>query len=77
MAVGRLDVVVGCAKIGGCGDEVDVVVCVVILLELDWCEGQPGEGLWWWKLLLDLLELLVVIEGGAVLGWRIRILSTY
>ena len=59
MAISLLDLVVLSAQIATCCDEVDVVVCIVVLLELDGLKLEPSERLWIRQLLDDLVKLVV------------------
>lgn len=43
VSVCRVDVVVHCAEVGRCGDEVDVEVGIVILLEFHWVQSVTNQ----------------------------------
>jgi hypothetical protein len=58
----RLNLVVLCSQVAARRDEVDVVVGVVVLFELDWCELEPGQFARRWDGCDNPLELLLIIE---------------
>src|SRR5699024_9789327 len=48
-------------KIGGCHDEVDVIIGVIVLLKFNWTHLDPSEVLKFGKFGLQLLEILVQV----------------
>lgn len=62
VTVGGVDAVVHRAEVGGGGDEVDMVVGVVVLLEVDRVQAVPGEGRRRWELVREIDGVVTVFR---------------
>lgn len=77
MSIRKLDFVVLSSQIACCSDEINVMIGIVILLEINRLQLEASQRLRSWKLVSNLLKLVVVIESASISIWILILLVIF